>query len=217
MIRPHAYWPSITVRSFLAKSRDYFATHDGMAPRPIKNRSLIQQSTITTSNTNLPRKTMNSSRNIARSFLLAAGLGAFLAGPVLAGPACDPMGHHHGRHEKMLEQHHKLLHEALKLTPAQEPAWTKLMETERPNPAAGMGASEDWAKLKAPERAEKMLELGKARQERMAEHVAALKVFYAALTAEQQKVFDEFHSSPRAMRGKPGRNAPAADKPAAKF
>ncbi|MBK9785968.1 MAG: Spy/CpxP family protein refolding chaperone [Betaproteobacteria bacterium] len=58
-------------------------------------------------------------------------------------------------HAKMMEQHHKQLPEALKLTPEQEPAWNKLMETGA-QASAGSGEAEDWTKLKAPERAEKM-------------------------------------------------------------
>ena len=68
------------------------------------------------------------------------------------------------------------------------------METEKPRPAQSGSEAEDWTKLKAPERAEKMLELSKARQVVMAEHVAALKTFYALLTPKQQKIFEEQHA-----------------------
>jgi len=156
---------------------------------------------------------MNSYRKVAQSLLLVAGLGAVAASPAMADPGCGPMGNHQERHVKMMEQHHQQMHDALKLTPEQEPAWAKLLESEQPRPALSGGQPEDWAKLKAPERAEKMLELSKARLVQMTEHVAALKAFYATLTPEQQKVFEESHAAQRGgMRGKPGPRAPGADK-----
>jgi periplasmic protein CpxP/Spy len=156
----------------------------------------------------LPRTYMSSCRKVAQSFLLAAGVGAFAAAPAMADPGCAYTGGNTERHAKMMEQHHTRLHEALKLTDEQEPAWKKLLESEQPRPALSGGKPEDWAKLNAPERAEKMLELAKARQVQMAEHVAALKAFYATLTPEQQKIFEDFHAGPRGgMSGKPGPRA----------
>jgi hypothetical protein len=116
-----------------------------------------------------------------------------------------------------MDEHHKVLHEALKLTPAQEPGWQKLMDSEHPKVAANAGQPIDWSKLTAPERAEKMLELAKVRQEQMAEHVAALKVFYASLTPEQQKAFEDAHAAPRAGVGmKKPMNAAPSEKAKAK-
>jgi len=154
------------------------------------------------------RKIMNQYRKFAQSLLVATGLGVFLAGPVFAEPACDGMDGHHGQfeqHAKMREQHHQQLHDALKLTPEQEPGWKKLMESEQPRPATSGAetAKEDWSKLTTPERAEKMLALGKARQEHMSEYVAALKGFYATLTVEQKKTFEDMHAGQRGeMHGK---------------
>ncbi len=154
---------------------------------------------------------MTSSRKFIQSLLLAAGIGAFAAGPALAEPDCGRMDGHEGRHAKMLEQHHTRLHDALKLSGEQEPAWKKLMESEQPRAGQGAGKAEDWAKLNAPQRAEKMLELFKTREAKMTEHVTALKAFYAVLTPEQQKTFDDFHAGPRGrMAGKDA--AKASDK-----
>ena len=124
-------------------------------------------------------------------------------------------GNQHERHAKQMDQHHKILHEALKLTAAQEPGWQKLIDSEHPKAAANAGEAIDWSKLTAPERAEKMLELSKIRQEQMAEHVAALKVFYASLTSEQQKAFEDAHATPRAGMGmkKPINAPPEKAKP----
>jgi len=159
-------------------------------------------------------------RHLAHQMLLAAGLGAVLAAPAFAEPDCLPMaGHgiHQEHYAKQMEQHHKQLHDALKLTAEQEPGWKKLMDSEQLKPAAGVAQPEDWSKLSTPERADKMLEHFKARQAQMAEHVAALKAFYVTLTAEQQKTFDDFHAAQRdGKRGKPGVRLPGVDKAPAK-
>jgi periplasmic protein CpxP/Spy len=95
------------------------------------------------------------------------------------------------RMEKYHEQHLARLHELLKLTPQQEPAWKKFSAVNpvpdasmRPNPA-------EMEKLNAPERLEKGLERMKLMEAKMTEHLAAVKEFYAVLTPEQQKVFDD--------------------------
>lgn len=123
-----------------------------------------------------------------------------------------------GHHGERMKQHHQRLHDALKLTPQQEGAWTKFQEShpfagnaKRPDPA-------DMAKLTAPERAEKMLERQKQHQEAMSQHVNAMKDFYAQLTPEQKKVFDEqTMMGKRGQRGGksgPGPQGPANPQPA---
>lgn len=158
------------------------------------------------------RNTMKHYRHLAKTLIFASGLGAFVAAPAFAEMSCEGVsgrGNQHERHAKQMDQHHKMLHEALKLTAAQEPGWQKLIDSEHPKAAANAGEAIDWSKLTAPERAEKMLELSKIRQEQMAEHVAALKVFYASLTSEQQKAFEDAHATPRAgMSMKKPINAP---------
>jgi len=146
---------------------------------------------------------MNLYRKLIPSLLLAAGLGALTA-PVFADAGCGAMGGHdyrHGHYSKNMEQHEKKLHETLKLTAEQEPAWKKLIESEQAMHPAKSAKREDWSKLSAPERADKMLELSKARQERMSEHVVALKAFYATLTPAQQKSFEDFHAGARSAMG----------------
>lgn len=109
------------------------------------------------------------------------------------------------RMEKYHEQHMAKLHDKLKLTAQQEPAWKKFTavnpmadKSMRPDPA-------EMAKLNAPDRLEKGLEHMKAMETRMTEHLAALKEFYAVLTPEQQKTFDGQMPRPGSrghMRGK---------------
>ena len=201
----------IDLTSFLAISRHYLGlqTPTARAAAPL----ISEPASITKPNP--PRKNMNTYRRLAQSVLLATGLGAFIAAPAFAEPDCAAMGGHeaHAEHRsKMMEQHHKQLHDALKLTAEQEPGWKKLMDSEQPKPStSGASKTEDWSKLTTPERAEKMLELGKARQEHMSEYVGALKGFYASLSVEQKKIFEDMHASQQGgMRGKPGSRNPGA-------
>lgn len=107
-----------------------------------------------------------------------------------------------GRHAERMKMHQQRVHDALKLTPQQEPAWAKYQEshpfagkTNRPDPA-------EMAKLTAPERADRMLEMQKQHQDAMSKHVVAMKDFYAQLTPEQKKTFDEqTQMGKRGMRG----------------
>lgn len=202
--------------AFLAVSHEYFSLKTALAPSAHK--LSLMPKFLTKSD--LPRKKMNTCRQLAQSLLLVTGLGAFIAAPAFAESPCGPIGSYEARAEqqaKRMEQHHMQLHDALKLTAEQEPGWKKLMDSEQPKPStSGAAKPEDWAKLTTPERAEKRLELGKARQEHMAEYVGALKGFYDSLSAEQKKTFEDMHANQqRDMRGKPGaRNRGAGPAPA---
>ena len=107
---------------------------------------------------------------------------------------CGTMGHDAQKQSARMEKHQARLHDKLKLTADQESAWKTYADKTK------HGASEnrpDWSELSAlpsPERMERMLSLMKERQGRMEERLAALKTFYAVLTREQQKLFDEQHS-----------------------
>ncbi len=84
------------------------------------------------------------------------------------------------------------LHDKLKLDANQEPAWKAYIAST--TPAAPTGKRPDhaeWAKLSVPERMEKRLARMNEREARMASRLAATKTFYAALTPEQQKIFNE--------------------------
>lgn len=151
---------------------------------------------------------MTTYRTLASSLLLASSLG-FVAAPAFAMPQdCGPKGargEFWEHHSERMQQHHNKLHAALKLTPEQEIAWKKMMDSKQPMAKMEAMKAEDRAKLTAPERADKMLERMQEHQARQVVHVAALKEFYALLTPEQKKTFDSFHSAPRAGKhGKPG-------------
>ena len=116
-----------------------------------------------------------------------------------------------GERMKMRQQQ---LHDALKLKPEQEAAWSKFQDTHpfvngQQRPVAG-----DFAVLSAPERAEKMLEQQKRHQEAMVQHVSAMKAFYEQLTSEQRQVFDQ-QSMQRPNRGDRGPRGKAPMLPAA--
>jgi periplasmic protein CpxP/Spy len=95
------------------------------------------------------------------------------------------------RMEKVREEHQAALHGKLKLTAKQETAWKKFTASQ---PFPGKTARLDpveMKKLTAPQRMEKSLEHMRTMEKTMTEHLAAVKEFYAVLTPEQQKVFDE--------------------------
>lgn len=124
--------------------------------------------------------------------------------------------HHMGRQDpaKMqarMAKHQAALKAKLKITPAQEGAWTSFTTAMQPparmmgeRPMAGQRA--EFEKLTTPQRIDKMREM---RTQRMAEMAAemdkrgeATKAFYAALSPEQQKTFDAEHRKMGEHRGR---------------
>ena len=140
---------------------------------------------------------MNTIMKTVLTGLVCAGIGT-AAWSVYAHEAGCPdkaaqRGYHHdqGWYMKQMEQRNTELHDKLKLTPEQEAAWTAFTGKMKP---VLPGQRPDWtefSKLPAPERMSKMVEIMKGHEAQMENHVAAVKDFYATLTPEQQKVFDE--------------------------
>lgn len=99
-----------------------------------------------------------------------------------------------------MAKHQAELKAKLKITPAQEGAWTTFTASMQPPAQSARLTPEQRAeldKLTTPERIDKMRAL---RTQRMADMTAAMdkrgeatKAFYAALTPEQQKTFDAEH------------------------
>ena len=127
----------------------------------------------------------------------SVGLGV-AAMPSFAEPSTSvPTTHHAGRlgthadrfAERMAKREVRL-HDRLKLTAAQEPAWTAFVDemksTAGPRPQMRHGRS-----LTAPQGAERMAELMKVRAQQAADRVAPIKEFYATLLPEQRKIFDD--------------------------
>ncbi|MFZ6673239.1 Spy/CpxP family protein refolding chaperone [Undibacterium sp. Xuan67W] len=122
-------------------------------------------------------------------------------------PMHDKGGMDHAKWgEKMQERmakHQAELHDKLKLSAAQEPAWKTFIDAVKP-PAGTPPMRPDpkeMDKLSTPERMEKMLGMMKDRQTKAEAHLAALKTFYGALTPEQKKTFDESHRHMRHPMG----------------
>lgn len=96
------------------------------------------------------------------------------------------------RAERIAQRQAKL-HAALRLTSAQEGAWHDYLNAVKPG-LRGEPKRMDRAALRsmsAPERMEARLSMQKERIARMEARLAATKAFYAQLTAEQRKVFDD--------------------------
>lgn len=140
-----------------------------------------------------------------------------VAGPMAAGQHADRHGDHMGRPDSakmqaMMAKRQAETKAKLKITPAQEGAWTAYTASMQPlahaHPTPEQRAAFD--KLTTPQRIDKMKEM---RTQRMTDMNAvmdkrgeATKTFYAALTPEQQKVFDTEHAKHRhhGDRGGPG-------------
>jgi hypothetical protein len=84
----------------------------------------------------------------------------------------------------------------LKITPAQEAAWTTYTDAVKPVPRASIAASHgELSQLPTPERLDRMRTLHTehmaAMTARMDQRAEATKTFYAVLNTDQKKVFDE--------------------------
>lgn len=90
-----------------------------------------------------------------------------------------------------IAQHQQKLHDALKLTASQETAWQTYSAAVQSRQTAGRPDRASVKEMNAPQRLEKRLEISKARIAQDEARLQALKTFYAVLTPEQQKVFDE--------------------------
>jgi len=96
------------------------------------------------------------------------------------------------RMAKRMAERQAQLKTALKLTANQEGAWNQYQQAMQPPAApAGMPDRAEWAKLTTPQRLDKMQTLHAERQKHMEQHAQATRQFYATLTPEQQKVFDQ--------------------------
>ena len=135
--------------------------------------------------------------------LLLAGLVATFAAATMAQtpptPAPDGkpgMQHRMGKHDpaKMKEfmaKRQAELKQKLAITPAQEGAWTAWTAALQPGAARPERPSrEEMAKLTTPQRIEQMRAQRAQRQSLMDKRADATNTFYAALNADQKKVFD---------------------------
>lgn len=98
-----------------------------------------------------------------------------------------------GNPAERMAKYQARLHDKLKLTAAQEPAWTTFTAASAPKKPAGdwKAKREAFATLSAPERMEQSIAMSKERIAGQESRLASLKTFYAVLTPEQQKVFND--------------------------
>jgi len=122
------------------------------------------------------------------------------------------------RMERMQERRAKrlaALKEKLKLTSAQEGAWSTFTAASQPpaGPRPHMDRAE-FAKLTTPERLERMQARQAERSAMFAKRADATKTFYATLTPEQQKTFDTetAHFGAHGHRGHGGQRGTAPAK-----
>ncbi len=138
-------------------------------------------------------------RMMAAGLLACVGFAAFAQTPPAAPqPGAKPPvhGERMGRHDPAKFAEHMAKRQAdlkakLKITPAQEGAWSTFTASMQP-PAnrPPRPSREEFAKLTTPERIDRMQAMKADRDARMAQRATATKTFYAALTPDQQKVFD---------------------------
>ena len=126
---------------------------------------------------------------------------ALLAAPSLAqAPAADSgPGGDHARMHQMMAQHREAmardLHTLLRIRPDQEAAFAAFQASMGPPPGGRMRPHEDWAAMQTmttPQRLDHMMARMDEHMARMRQRIGATKAFYAALSPEQQQVFDAF-------------------------
>ena len=160
---------------------------------------------------------MTSSLSIKAKPLLLAGLMATAAIASFSSfaqtaPAAPAEGHHRGmKHHGSQDPAHRAelqakrqadLKARLKIDASQEAAWSAFTTSMTPPTGARPDRAAlhaEMQKLTTPERIDKMKALHAQRDAEMSKRADAAKTFYAALNADQKKVFDT-----HGMRGGPG-------------
>ena len=142
--------------------------------------------------------------NMKRFILSCAAIGvtsiALLAGAQEMGNCKDAATKDdcmHAQMAKHLQDHEAKLHDSLKLTAAQEPAWKTFTDSIHEQMSAmqaahkSMPSHAEMDKLSAPELLENHLAIMQKQMTNMQNHLAALKAFYAVLTPEQQTTMNK--------------------------
>jgi Spy/CpxP family protein refolding chaperone len=138
-------------------------------------------------------KTMTS----IRKCLLIGFSAITLAAGACAAQAADAQqgGMHDGRfaaHMKAnMEKRAAEMHDKLHLDASQETAWNAYIAKMKPANPPSRPDRAALDKMTAPERMEFMLARMKEHEQKMADRIAATKEFYAVLTPEQKKIFDD--------------------------
>lgn len=133
---------------------------------------------------------------MTRRLILALAPALALAAAAHAQPAGPPQGAHDrpmaemkARHEAMQKQHLDDLRTILRIRPDQEAALAAFVDAHKPQMRESKGPGEGRA-LTTPQRLEEMAKRDGEMSAQRARMRDALAKFYAALSPEQQKVFD---------------------------
>ena len=128
---------------------------------------------------------------IIQTLFVAIGLTLASASVFASKGECDHAwsAEHENGGAARFDKHMAKLHGVLKLTSAQEAAWNEFSNKMKPVKMDKPG-HQDWKDLSTPDRLDKILDNMKSHEKQMAEHAAAVRAFYGALTPDQQKIFD---------------------------
>ena len=131
---------------------------------------------------------------------LSAGvaLSVMAAGATFAQPTQAPAAPRaeHVKREHNPAEHAQRLRATLQLTSAQEPALQAFIAASAQHRGDRMERRpqrQEMQKLTTPQRLDRMAATMAERQQRCAQHAAAVRQFYAQLTPAQQKAFDAMH------------------------
>jgi hypothetical protein len=134
---------------------------------------------------------------IIQTLFVAIGLALVSATVFASKEECDhawSADYKHGGAARF-DKHMAKLHGALKLSSAQEAAWTEFSNKMKPvkmdKPEMDKSEQPDGKDLSTPDRLDKILDNMKSREKQMAEHAATVRTFYGTLTPDQQKIFDQ--------------------------
>lgn len=146
-----------------------------------------------------------------KSTLLAASLAASALtalaqagpGPGINQPDAERRARLQERGTQHMAQRATDLKAKLKLSPEQEAAWNTYIAAMKPPARPPLPNRADIDKLSTPERLDKMRELRQQREAEFDQRDAATRTFYATLSPEQKKTFDD--NTGRSFRhGRPG-------------
>jgi Spy/CpxP family protein refolding chaperone len=123
--------------------------------------------------------------------MIVAAVSALAATPLLANAECK-----HGHWDKswrgeFMEKRQNVLHDKLALSASQQSAWDNFILMSKPGERPAKSEWSELSKLSTPDRLDHMLVRMKERQQEMESRAKSVKSFYAQLTPEQQKIFDE--------------------------
>ena len=136
----------------------------------------------------------------ARRYLIAAALAAGVTGVAAIAQtqpsAAGPEGKHSRQFDRAkmgerVSQRLADLKQKLQVTSAQEPAWTSFANAMQPPAQPPRADREALARMATPDRLDQMRLLREQRNAEMDRRAEATKAFYAQLSTEQKKTFDD--------------------------